>query len=128
MENNKTPEAVVNNIEALTITWYQLWSGLTVKDPSVPIPEYETTCRIELLGDVNPPYTISQIQIKFVPDNRTLARPDYMAPALYCEMHQSDYTVVTDLLTRGVDNKKPGTSFQAQFIINIGQLDMYVST
>ena len=128
MENTSNTGALMTNIEALTITWYQLWSGITVKDPTVPVPEYETSCRIELLGNVNPPYTISQIEIKFVPDNILLAKPNYLEPALYCEMHQKDYPVVIDLVTRGVDNKKPGTTFQAQFIINIAQLDMYIST
>lgn len=128
MAEKSTSQAAIQNTQALTITWYQVWSGIHINNPSLPVPEFGSYRRILLAGTANPPYTITQISIRFVADGSSLDKPYYQEPYVYCDMHLQDYPVIMDLITRGVDNKKPGTTFQAQFIIDIAQLDMYIST
>ncbi len=114
-------------IEHLSITKFQLFSELTIDDPALPVPNYISYTILFLEGVASPPNTITAVQIKFVPDGQPLKPPNWQPPNLACEKHQSEYAGMMDMVTRGIENKKPGSDFTATYIIEIGQLDIILS-
>lgn len=102
-------------IEHLVITRYTIHSHITV-DSAGPNPNYISHSIVMLEGAASAPYTITGVQIKFVPDGQPLAKPSWQAPNLSCEKHRSEYAAIMDMINKGIDFKKPTSEFSANYI------------
>jgi hypothetical protein len=65
---------------------------------------------------------MNAVQIKFVPDGQPLRAPSWQDPNLSCEKHRSEYTAIMDMVEKGIENKKPSTSFTATYLDAVGQV------
>lgn len=113
-------------IEHLVITRYTIHSHITV-DSAGPNPNYISHSIVMLEGAASAPYTITAVHIKFVPDGQPLAKPSWQAPNLSCEKHRSEYAAIMDMINKGIDLKKPGIEFSANYIVELAQLVLIVT-
>lgn len=105
----------------LVITKYTIHSHITVEAPG-PSPKYISYTILFLEGVPSSPYTMNAVQIKFVPDNEPLSAPSWQDPNLSCEKHRSEYAAIIDMIEKGIDSKKPTTSFTADYLETINQV------
>ncbi|MEO6611389.1 MAG: hypothetical protein ABIT05_04625 [Chitinophagaceae bacterium] len=99
----------------LVISKYTIQSHITVEAP-VPTPNYISHNILFLEGTPSAPYTMNTVQIKFVPDGQPLGEPSWQDPNLSCEKHRSEYAAIMDMVNKGIENKKPTTSFTATYL------------
>ncbi len=117
--------AMAWTIETVELTKLEMiLSEVSIEDPTATVPNYISNTLLILMGVPTPPYILSTIQIRFVPDSQKLMTPSYQPPVVVCEKHQSEYAGIMDMISRGIENKKPGVSFTALFIVEIPQLDL----
>ena len=112
--------------EHLVITSYSIQSHLTIDSPG-PNPNYISYTILFLEGVATAPYNINAIQIKFIPDGQPLAAPSWQSPNLSCEKHRSEYAAIMDMVNKGIEFKKPGTEFSANFIVELNILTLFLT-
>ena len=114
MSASEKETATQETIEHLVITHCTIQSHITVEGIG-PNPNYISRSIIMLKGAAIAPYSITGVQIKFVPDGQPLAKPSWQTPNLSCEKHRSEYAAIMDMVNKGIDFKKPTSEFSANY-------------
>lgn len=92
-------------MEQLKIETYQINNVQTALPPSTVMEEMLV---MHLSGPVIPGFSLTVVRITFIPDTTLLSTPVFSAPVLRCDRHIRDYSLIMDLITRGVNNQ-PGS-------------------